>query len=222
MKIKGVTEAEIVAIADYLGFQFTNLRHEGNYTLGVLRMATNIGRKGWRKAPPEALRYRKKGFYTMSRGSDAYGGNGAVCFHGHKKFMEGVFAINKDAIIRTKMAAYLGRESFESQWPHVQRSNMGSMFMPVEYGDACNCANDEHEIQFGTLLPPKHEGGKAELVNVRMIKQSTIKACPFAIFAPEHYVFGDRCGCYDAAHREHMKREWEYTDESFREAGVIQ
>lgn len=222
MKIKGITEAEIVAIAKGLGFQFTNLRHEGNYTCGVLRMATNIGRKGWKKASREALRYRKRGFQAMTGGSNGFGGNGAVCFHGHKVFMEGIFALNPNAIIRTKMASYLGLESFKEKFPDVGSSNMGSMFQPYQYEDACNCANEDHEVQFGTLLPPAHEGGKAELVNVRMIKQSTIKACPFTIFVPEHYVFGDRCGCYDAAHREHMKREWEYTDESFREAGVIQ
>ncbi len=73
----------------------------------------------------------------------------------------------------------------------------------------------EHEIQFGTLIPD------GELSNVRMIKQSDIGKCPFVIFDPSHYRDDGTCKCNDPEHREMMKREWEYTDDDFKRAGVL-
>ena len=70
------------------------------------------------------------------------------------------------------------------------------------------------EIQFGTLT----DNG---ITNVRVLRNSDIKKCPFVIFLPEHYNDDGSCKCHDPKHREMMKKEWGYTDKSFQEAGII-
>jgi hypothetical protein len=208
MRIKGISEEQIVSIAKGLGLAFKNVRHEGNYTCGVLRMAVNIGKKGWRKAPPEALRYRKRSYAAHYRGSDAFGGNGAVCFHGHKRFMEKIFEVNPGAIIRTKMAAYRGIDSFNEQWPRVGSRNVGSMMYPLSYQDACNCGP---ETTFGTL----HSDGS--LTNVRRVLQSDMLRCPHAIFDAAHYRDDGSCKCNDPEEQARMIREWGYRPSDFQE-----
>lgn len=67
----------------------------------------------------------------------------------------------------------------------------------------------ESEVTFGTLEP------SGELVNVRRIKHSDLRRCPFAILVPEHYRDDGSCKCDDADHRKMMIAEWEYSEESF-------
>jgi hypothetical protein len=64
---------------------------------------------------------------------------------------------------------------------------------------------------FGTL----NEDGT--LTNVREIAQSSLMECPFAIMDQRHYRVDESCKCDDAQHREFMIKEWEYTEESFKD-----
>ena len=124
MKVKGVDEDMIRKIAAQCGdFRLDNARREGHYTVFALRMAvpTSSG----------ITRYRKRGF----SGKWTF----AVCYHGHKKFMEQLFRHNPQAIIRTCKAAYLGLDSFLEKAPAVAHENVGSQFNPISYGDACEC-----------------------------------------------------------------------------------
>ncbi len=141
MKVKGVSVAECRAIAADLGFRPENERREGRYWCFVLRMATPIGRAGWRRASPEALRYRKRSYHATvyGKGDGAFGGSGAVCFHGHRKFMRRLFEVNPEAVVRTKLAAYLGTEDFEEKWPAVGQRNVGSVAYPISYDESCDC-----------------------------------------------------------------------------------
>ena len=130
MKIKGVSEQAIYNVAYGLGFRPDNVRRKGNYTLFVLRMALPTPP---RKANPNhpALHYRKHGYsknWTF-----------AVCFHGHKEFMDRIFEINPNAIIRTCKAAYLGMNDFANKFESVGDLNAGSMLNPIRYRDMCNC-----------------------------------------------------------------------------------
>lgn len=72
-----------------------------------------------------------------------------------------------------------------------------------------------HTVKFGTLNPD------GTLTNVRFIKQSDIGRCPFFIMVAEHYREDGSCKCNDPEHRKMMKKEWEYTEEDFRRAGLI-
>jgi hypothetical protein len=127
MLIKGVPIFEMKRIADELGFRLDNVRERGRYYGLVLRMAVPTN-----KRKPETLRYRK----LRWRGD---GWTGAVCYHGHWEFMERVFAINPNAVIRTKMSTYKGLEGFKANAPGVAHANVGSMMTPSTYGSLCEC-----------------------------------------------------------------------------------
>src|SRR3990167_9644422 len=133
MKIKGVPARCIYNVAQSLGFRLDNVMNKGNYTFFVLRMATPTPSPRVRKANPNhpALHYRKHGYskdWTF-----------AVCFHGHKEFMDRIFEINPNAVIRTCKAAYLGINDFANKYVMVGNFNAGSMLNPVQYRDMCDC-----------------------------------------------------------------------------------
>lgn len=69
----------------------------------------------------------------------------------------------------------------------------------------------EHRVQFGTLTPES-------LQDVREIRQSDIRACPFVIFTPDHYREDGSCKCDDPAERARMIADWGYAAEQF--AGI--
>jgi hypothetical protein len=170
--------------------------------------------------------------YRFRKGSHRYdfepgkGGNGAVCFHGHWRFMVSIFKLNPEAVIRTCRAAYLGVEDFHRKASRTGEGNVGSMMRPMRYSEACACTDEDADtdppVTFGTLNPPAEPGGKATLSNVRTLKHSDLARCPFTIFVASHYREDGTCKCNDPEERERMKREWDYTDEAFKEAGVIQ
>lgn len=85
-----------------------------------------------------AMRYRKRGIMNMMYSHGPRYGV-AVCFHGFKEFMDRVFDLNPQAIIRTAACAYLGKEDFETKWPGVGRKNVGSQMCPVSYAECCDC-----------------------------------------------------------------------------------
>lgn len=53
-------------------------------------------------------------------------------------------------------------------------------------------------------------------LEVRTIAITSIAACRFAIFAPEHYRRDGTCRCDDLAHRKKMMREWGYKKKDFK------
>lgn len=115
-------------------FRMENERRIGKYVHFTLRMAQNTPTK---KAEREddhhpAMRYRKLG-------SDMKRWTGAVCFHGHKQFMDRLFIQFPDAVIRTKLAAYLGREDFEAKWSATGMDRHGPAYMGMQYREFCNC-----------------------------------------------------------------------------------
>jgi len=71
---------------------------------------------------------------------------------------------------------------------------------------------EEPTTQFGTLHPD------GTLTNVRRIKQSDLRKCPFSILVMEHYRADGTCKCNDAEHRKLMVREWGYKAKNF--AGI--
>ena len=65
-------------------------------------------------------------------------------------------------------------------------------------------------VKFGTL----HSDGT--VTNVRELAQSSIVACPHAIFDPSHYRLDETCKCDDPVEQDRMIRDWGYTQEDFR------
>jgi hypothetical protein len=69
---------------------------------------------------------------------------------------------------------------------------------------------------FGTLYPD------GTLANVRLIKQSDLRNCPFCIMVAEHYREDGTCKCNDPKERARMRKEWGYKDSDFRKAGLTE
>lgn len=115
MKIKGITEAQAARAAKSLGFTLYNVRPEGRFLAFVLRPGTAKGEQ-----------YRARGRY----GRRAW----AVCWHGHKAFMDKLFALNPSAIIVSTAARYEGREDYERQL--ATRGMVGAAF---ESTSNCEC-----------------------------------------------------------------------------------
>lgn len=188
VKIKGVTEDQIKACAVRLGMHFNVTGHVGNYVQGVLRMTGP-----WKGKKDEPRPYWKHGWTRFAWGRGPRYAHGAVCFHGHRDFMREIYKINPQAVIRTKLAAYVGSEGFERVFPPLADRNIGSEAMPLRYGAACDCE-------------PKF----------RTIRASDLSRCPFTIFVASHYRSDGTCKCDDPQEREKMIREWGYTKASFK------
>lgn len=117
---------------------------------------------------PGSPKYRKRGHGHTAWGTGPEYAQGAVCFHGHWRFMAEVFKVNHEAIIRTAKSSYLGWEDFKVKARRVEDSNVGSVAVPISYGDACDCEEhpeDDYPVTFGTLNPPATPVGKAVLSN---------------------------------------------------------
>lgn len=63
----------------------------------------------------------------------------AACYHGHYAFMERLFDLAPEAIIRSAMATFKGVEDFEEKAEEVECRNVGAPIYPTYYGDACDC-----------------------------------------------------------------------------------
>lgn len=124
MRVKGVDAFTIKRIAEQCGdFRLDNMRQEGRYICFVLRMAVPV-KSG-------VTKFRKRGF----SGKWTF----AVCYHGHKQFMEQIFRHNPDAVIRTCKAAYKGVNDFKFKATSVGYTNAGSNWNPQPYNSQCEC-----------------------------------------------------------------------------------
>jgi hypothetical protein len=70
----------------------------------------------------------------------------ACCYHGHWEFLNHLFDIAPEAIVRTTMATYKGKRDFLEKAPAVAYHNQGSRMYPTDYGDACDCGPKEDEV----------------------------------------------------------------------------
>lgn len=70
-------------------------------------------------------------------------------------------------------------------------------------------AADEGAVTFRVLHP------SGELTNVRRIKHSALRACPFSILVAEHYREDGTCKCDDEEHRATVMKKWGYKKKHF-------
>jgi len=124
MKVKGITERQLRSIVRKVGVQFNNGPTKiGNYLFFTLRLPQ------FARAPK--AKYRRTG----TRGRRIC----AVCYHGHFAVMQRILDVNPDAVIRSAVATYLGKDDFEAKAPSVGERNVGSMMEPRMFIDSCNC-----------------------------------------------------------------------------------
>lgn len=67
-----------------------------------------------------------------------------LCWHGFRDVFRAVYDINEDAVIRTGLEAYKGRDGFENSYRDTADRNAGSMASPAYLPDMCvgTCAGD--------------------------------------------------------------------------------
>jgi hypothetical protein len=123
MLIKGVSEAQIEAVANGLGIRAEVKPGRGRFLNVRL--------------------YPESGSDRFRRSSASYFNQGrrvnAVCYHGHWEFMNLLYLMNDDMQVRSAMASYHGREDFLRNAPEVGARNIGSQAFPIEHRDACFC-----------------------------------------------------------------------------------
>lgn len=67
----------------------------------------------------------------------------AVCWHGHRAFMEALFNSVPHARLKSMVADYNGRLEFWAQHDATGDRNIGSIMQPRAYRDACDCLMEE-------------------------------------------------------------------------------
>lgn len=95
MKIKGITEAQAARAAKSIGAVLYNVRPAGKFLAFVIRPERG----------PRGERYRARGH----SGRRVW----AVCWHGHKVFMDKLFTMNPHVLIVSTAARYEGLEDYE-------------------------------------------------------------------------------------------------------------
>ena len=116
-----VTLAQIESAALQAGVRLVNVRPQGRrwaFTLGLLGEL-------WRRLGCTGRRI-------------AY-----VCFHGHARFMQELFALEPAALIITKLERYDGVEQFQRLACEVGQTNIGNAHAPLELEQACGCTGDQ-------------------------------------------------------------------------------
>lgn len=163
-----------------------------------------------------AKRWQRTSSTMWSEANGRFRKVNAVCWHGHYRFMSELFKRFPHARVKTASFDYQNRKDFIAYAENTGISNIGSMMSPMRFADACLCDQDgdnnpevydalyedEHAVQFGTIDSDGH------VYNVRLIKQSSIAACPHFIVVAEHYREDGSCKCNDPSD-ENMKT-WGY------------
>lgn len=220
MLARNMTREQIEGAAAEVGVKVENLRPKGNGWLFTLRPEPWTGPG---KAGGQAKFYRK-GHMAHFRKNGEPNTVWAVCWHGHRDFFRALFRLAPEGKVQTRatrdrtFGGWYTAENFEREF-RLTDTSIGSVMHPMRYSEACWCREQGREdsggVTFGTLTKD------AGLTNVRMIVLSDILACPFAILLPEHYETSGKCKCHDPEHRKKMIAEWDYTEQDFRDAGVI-
>lgn len=115
-----VTNATIQMASYTAGVSLEGLRPEGkglHFTLGL------IGER-WRRRSNHGRRVA------------------AVCWHGHRAFMEALFNRAPAARLKSTMIDYRGRLDFWTRHDATGQRNIGSIAQPLAYRDACDCPRE--------------------------------------------------------------------------------
>jgi hypothetical protein len=142
MRVSKVTrEGLITALA------ITNLEYEGNLcfddywkalnkkgTRFQIRLRTHSARKNRKGERPPGCVIRPAGF-----GRKHERGVATACWHSMRDFLRALFEIHPEAVVRTAIATYEGKEGFEENYRGTASRNIGSRMEPLYYSEACDC-----------------------------------------------------------------------------------
>lgn len=63
----------------------------------------------------------------------------AACWHAHRDFLASLFTLAPNAKVVSCKAKYDGKDGFEASFERTGNDNIGSVFQPLCYADACEC-----------------------------------------------------------------------------------
>ena len=89
-------------------------------------------------------KYQRLGFLINKDGNRKKVGR-AICWHGYRDFIIGLYKLNPSIRIVSAQATYLNASDFNDKYPSTYYKNIGSVVEPLSYGNACTCK--EHEQQ---------------------------------------------------------------------------
>lgn len=139
MRIYGVSDVALAGIAFELGFKLKDPRVGGvkvAYVDFTLRMATPSPQTKHERVVEEGRRsFRSK---SLHMGRERWAG-GAVCWHGHKRFLEKALEINPDLRFKSRLWRFNGIKEFEQNVDATGMVNVGSQAYPVQARECCDC-----------------------------------------------------------------------------------
>ena len=125
MIARKITQEQLELAAQKAKVRLINVRPEGRgfrFRLGLLEVNGQPGQKHWRRLN-----------HTLTRKVNA------VCWHGHKSFMDAIYQLSLETVIITAFARYDGYQDFLDKFQDTYYHKIGSMVQPCYYGDACEC-----------------------------------------------------------------------------------
>ena len=129
MKATGCTVTDLESVAKEVGVRLLDLREEGVRAKKINFMLRPIG-EGYRKIAFHSGKARRVN---------------AVCFHGHKAFLQTLFLRCPGTAVTSSWYGNLkvSAENLEEVAGRLEIENVGSRMFPVKYREACNCSQKE-------------------------------------------------------------------------------
>jgi hypothetical protein len=126
MNIKGLTLSQFEAVTAGISAAIysNNVQvHRDAHTRGALTIA-RLDVRDSRGLGARRSRSLRRGPYA--------------CWHAYRDVLGACFWVNPEAVIRTGMAVYRGRDGFTRDFPATGRVNVGSMMAPVTMPELCD------------------------------------------------------------------------------------
>lgn len=203
MLARKTTANILTTAAMVVGVELRNFRENDRGTGYRFQLGLGVKRPVWRGeeniAPYQRLNY--KGTRKVA----------AVCWHGHRDFFRAVYEKSPEAVFITAVARYDGSEGFEETFPSTYTKEIGSVFDPCWYGNACFCdegVEPDSATKTDYTVACVSVGSDLKTSEVRVMRQSDFLRCPHTIMLPEHYRADGTCKCDDE--NENMAA-WGYT-----------
>ena len=161
MIVNGITAKDLVAAVDVASTALGNELevydyHQHSKTLHSMRLKVR-GIDG-----PGARRHSH--MYLLGAAKEPRRSRFA-CAHAYGHLFVAIYERAPDARIRTAMATYKHAYDFLAAYPSVLETNVGSLTLPIRFGDECTCKTDNfgadtlEYLGYEAYIP---KGGKAD------------------------------------------------------------
>jgi len=124
MDIKNL-RTDIYNICENLGIDcFIGTKSNNCFKIKLLRLKNN--------------KYQRTG-HIYSENLNRYNKVNSVCWHGFRDFIKAVYELNENFRFVTATTTYKNKDHFLETYPATGNKNIGSIFQPMYFQDACLC-----------------------------------------------------------------------------------